>query len=249
MRGILSGSAHRADRVRISPAHAGNTTYVPPGVTYPEDQPRTCGEYKRGIAQMVLPLGSAPHMRGIQTSVDLLHNGARISPAHAGNTSPGKIAGLVGEDQPRTCGEYPSSASRVQACNGSAPHMRGILDERFADVMRRRISPAHAGNTFLCQPAGVFGGDQPRTCGEYEVKISWALETPGSAPHMRGIPPSPPRRRSLRRISPAHAGNTWQQRKCTPSGKDQPRTCGEYGDLDHRGLQGGGSAPHMRGIP
>ena len=133
--------------------------------------------------------------------------------------------------------------------HGSAPHMRGILDERFADVMRRRISPAHAGNTFLCQPAGVFGGDQPRTCGEYEVKISWALETPGSAPHMRGIPPSPPRRRSLRRISPAHAGNTWQQRKCTPSGKDQPRTCGEYGDLDHRGLQGGGSAPHMRGIP
>ena len=234
--------------VRISPAHAGNTTARRSQRPGPTDQPRTCGEYMRGLAVSSSSSGSAPHMRGIRSSPMDGTTSTWISPAHAGNTKNNGWKGVGYKDQPRTCGEYSPGRGQFSCGGGSAPHMRGILDERFADVMRRRISPAHAGNTFLCQPAGVFGGDQPRTCGEYEVKISWALETPGSAPHMRGIPPSPPRRRSLRRISPAHAGNTWQQRKCTPSGKDQPRTCGEYGDLDHRGLQGGGSAPHMRGI-
>ena len=70
--------------------------------------------------------------------------------------------------------------------------------------------------------------DQPRTCGEYNAAQLRAAYSPGSAPHMRGIPPPHGGRHLCVRISPAHAGNT--------------------GGVARR-YHMCGSAPHMRGIP
>ena len=90
----------------ISPAHAGNTvavSFVSPGIW---DQPRTCGEYTAPLPVVGGGQGSAPHMRGIPSAPSQPREGARISPAHAGNTSRSRDKSGSLADQPRTCGEY-----------------------------------------------------------------------------------------------------------------------------------------------
>ena len=209
MRGIHKTRPHRRFVPGISPAHAGNTfdaiTYLQSGL----DQPRTCGEYRNSQMCAVTLRGSAPHMRGILSSI--IRNGLSnwISPAHAGNTSILADHAQLGEDQPRTCGEYNRLSRAIVALGGSAPHMRGIRRGPRLHRRGRRISPAHAGNT-ECDGAGthvewispahagnthgavgdVSGSwDQPRTCGEYARVAVLPGFRGGSAPHMRGIRP------------------------------------------------------------
>ena len=86
--------------------------------------------------------------------------------------------------------------------------MRGIPHLAAADGRGPRISPAHAGNTFLRLVDWIFEKDQPRTCGEYVVGSGMMLMVIGSAPHMRGIRRYAARIHARNRISPAHAGNT-----------------------------------------
>ena len=133
--------------------------------------------------------GSAPHMRGIRRRVCIPAPRGGISPAHAGNTSQIRSQRSVGGDQPRTCGEYMPFWAGGRSQRGSAPHMRGIL-----------LGGGHR---------GAPGPDQPRTCGEYHLDLRHIVVGGGSAPHMRGIPGPGRRRMPDRRISPAHAGNTW----------------------------------------
>ena len=187
MRGILGESRKINPKPRISPAHAGNTLASVYQCSTSEDQPRTCGEYTGRPGAQSGGVGSAPHMRGIPQLPLLAARYTRISPAHAGNTA-GMIRGLGRWlDQPRTCGEYPPIPGRFPRAFGSAPHMRGI--RRGAVVLdgRLRISPAHAGNTPFRPPSHPGTGDQPRTCGEYEIAEALAARAEGSAPHMRGI--------------------------------------------------------------
>ena len=213
------------------------------------DQPRTCGEYLNDADQAGSTEGSAPHMRGIQGVPVWAGVDGGISPAHAGNTSAGGGAPSVGWDQPRTCGEYHPQETAGGPPNGSAPHMRGIPDRASRRRVRRRISPAHAGNTSALEAAAAGAEDQPRTCGEYARGTGSPMHTGGSAPHMRGILDRLGRGIRCGRISPAHAGNTRPPRLRIVGKADQPRTCGEY---QNRGRNPGppdGSAPHMRGIP
>ena len=147
--------------------------------------------------------------------------------------------------------------------------MRGIPVMASGSGRRPWISPAHAGNTRrpggerrrqpdqprTCGEYGVSGRacsrlrDQPRTCGEYHSPARAGLTGMGSAPHMRGIHGEVARGLSHVRISPAHAGNTGVYNPRWIGVSDQPRTCGEYRPALRRRIMGGGSAPHMRGIP
>ena len=72
---------------RIIPAHAGFTTpprrRAPPG----SDHPRTRGVYRRISAAQVIPSGSSPHTRGLQTPARVPHHLGGIIPAHAGFTT------------------------------------------------------------------------------------------------------------------------------------------------------------------
>ena len=132
---------------------------------------------------------------------------------------------------------------------GSAPHMRGILSSPRHAGPVTRISPAHAGNTPWLTGPQFSPRDQPRTCGEYLNDADQAGSTEGSAPHMRGILVRVARAARVRRISPAHAGNTRRHRHLPRFDADQPRTCGEYSASLSRCASVVGSAPHMRGIP
>ena len=228
MRGIPRGGLLAEDAAGISPAHAGNTKNNGwKGVGY-KDQPRTCGEYPRRRDSEACHVGSAPHMRGIQGagSADCRSQG----------------------DQPRTCGEYSPWSAPACVSRGSAPHMRGIPVTRPSVLGIRGISPAHAGNTVAVSFVSPGIWDQPRTCGEYTRWAPRLTPSSGSAPHMRGILGRVARAVRVRRISPAHAGNTYSDHVTRAGGADQPRTCGEYlNDADQAGSTEG-SAPHMRGI-
>ena len=167
MRGIRCEPAYDAGKMRISPAHAGNTTSYSFCCQGMGDQPRTCGEYDRHVVPGLSTLGSAPHMRGIPSQAVLWLREPRISPAHAGNTRKVYSVDFTIWDQPRTCGEYspgmspgrmlPGSAPHMRGIHsppgggpvpkGSAPHMRGIRRNSFRRRRVGRISPAHAGNT------------------------------------------------------------------------------------------------------
>ena len=249
MRGIRWSGRQRRLRLGISPAHAGNTPVPSRGREAREDQPRTCGEYRRACRSGTKLGGSAPHMRGIQTTRCGEVPQRRISPAHAGNTSGAAGVPWQHRDQPRTCGEYKLPAAGPPRSGGSAPHMRGIPRGVGHIGVARGISPAHAGNTPTADSDGWSRQDQPRTCGEYAAAIRATGCTLGSAPHMRGIHRGPCRVGSAVGISPAHAGNTQFDSAAVAGRGDQPRTCGEYELLDARYDLVGGSAPHMRGIP
>ena len=187
-------------------------------------------------------------MRGILPGASAPDAPWRISPAHAGNTF-GNVFITIGlVDQPRTCGEYAGPSAVKPARPGSAPHMRGILPVKKRRRVRRRISPAHAGNTNHIPIWSSRYRDQPRTCGEYAPRARVGPRSGGSAPHMRGILRARACTRPASRISPAHAGNTGVTPSAVRSRPDQPRTCGEYHDDGSTLLQMYGSAPHMRGI-
>ena len=86
MRGILIQDKPPLKRVRITPAHAGNTVLGVVGDFVGEDHPRACGEYIHDIFLFLPQQGSPPRMRGIPIGdyFGLPTNG--ITPAHAGNT-------------------------------------------------------------------------------------------------------------------------------------------------------------------
>ena len=168
MRGILDDFLGRCDGRGISPAHAGNTLIPRVFAIFATDQPRTCGEYSRGVNVCDGVGGSAPHMRGIPKITAGKAWAIRISPAHAGNTRDGGIPRLAMWDQPRTCGEYPARNARPSYSGGSAPHMRGIRGFRPGLLPAEGISPAHAGNTSSTASPRACSQDQPRTCGEYD---------------------------------------------------------------------------------
>ena len=166
MRGIRTRARTREGLLRISPAHAGNTTLSSGALLGQKDQPRTCGEYERERERERWG-GSAPHMRGIRGRGVQLPQPGWISPAHAGNTRPCPGLSICHRDQPRTCGEYSVPLAPLVKRHGSAPHMRGIRGYPRSRLSGWRISPAHAGNTPLAPPPQPFYTDQPRTCGEY----------------------------------------------------------------------------------
>ena len=208
MRGIRIHSSYFIVWVGITPAHAGNTKGLMTERICFQDHPRACGEYFLVVQQCLDAIGSPPRMRGIlaRSEEEALH--VRITPAHAGNTDPARSYYASYEDHPRACGEYAMSAVVIRASSGSPPRMRGIPQRNGADIVSKRITPAHAGNTTLFPLPWKSTGDHPRACGEYLLLQREAVATRGSPPRMRGILRKLTEEQENARITPAHAGNT-----------------------------------------
>ena len=86
-------------------------------------------------------------MRGIQFNLSSILTKPRIIPAHAGNTDDETLKIGVGQDHPRSCGEYLMSIPLLHPQKGSSPLMRGILFVNRNISIGTRIIPTHAGNT------------------------------------------------------------------------------------------------------
>ena len=192
----------------ITPAHAGNTRRLPQEQRTPGDHPRACGEYVNLQGLALQHGGSPPRMRGILSFLATTTALVGITPAHAGNTFHvgGNIA--LDRDHPRACGEYNQVCLANWGIGGSPPRMRGIPCFVSIFTSSHRITPAHAGNTDLFQPAKQAAGDHPRACGEYNGKRLISAMRMGSPPRMRGILNLEVNTLQSIGITPAHAGNT-----------------------------------------
>ena len=105
MRGKANYRSYDASVTGITPAHAGKRREELEGVLENEDHPRPCGEKRALIHPKLYSLGSPPPMRGkvINLHENCLAN--RITPAHAGKSSPSCPRPEGREDHPRPCGE------------------------------------------------------------------------------------------------------------------------------------------------
>ena len=93
---------------------------------------------------------------------------------------------------------------------------------------RAWIIPALAGNTGWSSHPRVRREDHPRSRGEYDTPRDEFVPAFGSSPLSRGIPPQSNQTRKEHRIIPALAGNTHPRTSLSTSGRDHPRSRGEY---------------------
>ena len=165
MRGKRSTSVGHILADRITPAHAGKTTFQCAALTRFKDHPRACGEnHDAEYIPQRFP---------------------GITPAHAGKTKATLNERFVNQDHPRACGENPLSPPPLLQRGGSPPRMRGKLLCTYYTPETNRITPAHAGKTFL--PIVIFrsGWDHPRACGENLIYYLPLYHQKGSPPRMR----------------------------------------------------------------
>ena len=107
-------------------------------------------------------------------------------PAHAGETTIGRIARGATRVHPRACGGNIESPVRRPMLRGPSPRMRG---KRHA-VDRRWFPPgsipAHAGETSAWRQSAATAGVHPRACGGNDVRTGDGVTTRGPSPRMRG---------------------------------------------------------------
>ena len=72
---------------RITPAHAGKSSYPRKILGYKRDHPRACGEKKGKKHRDEVLVGSPPRMRGKDRLLLMLNDSPGITPAHAGKSA------------------------------------------------------------------------------------------------------------------------------------------------------------------
>ena len=84
--------------------------------------------------------------------------------------------------------------------------MREELQVRSRNIVRYRITPAHAGRIVPGAYPLAGGGDHPRACGKNRTDENAGVAAGGSPPRMREELASSTTDPDLIRITPAHAG-------------------------------------------
>ena len=225
-RGTRIATTCETRRERVSPACAGNT---PSGIV------------------PISVAGSAPHARGTRIASSRRSGVSWVSPACAGNTSAATNSTPPRAGQPRMRGEHLWLSTPALPFAGSAPHARGTHECGWTRRLRRRVSPACAGNTRRPRGRWEAHAGQPRMRGEHSRYGGGATALTASAPHARGTLSERDAVRPALRVSPACAGNTPRADCPSRSAAGQPRMRGEHfvGGKQPVGVRG--SAPHARG--
>ena len=211
---------------RIIPAHAGQTWPWPPTRPSEPDHPRACGANPVMVGILDNANGSSPRMRGKLLPLDISSSCLRIIPAHAGQTVLPALQPLMSADHPRACGANTPVSVMVMAVSGSSPRMRGKRSVGRIRADRRRIIPAHAGQT--CRPIWLRrkSPDHPRACGANVGSCASNIIGFGSSPRMRGKLVGRGDLFRGGRIIPAHAGQTQTAYLRHSRIADHPRACG-----------------------
>ena len=207
-RGIQSWCRTGSGSVRIIPALAGNTHVSLPASPMRSDHPRSRGEYLPDRGVVLQEEGSSPLSRGIRGVLVLVAGAGGIIPALAGNTWPTCTTSPVCGDHPRSRGEYYTPFPEQLLQLGSSPLSRGILPN--------------------CANTHTMILDHPRSRGEYPDRVAGAEPHRGSSPLSRGILRMLSAIIFYHRIIPALAGNTVQMAAGCTTGRDHPRSRGEY---------------------
>ena len=134
---------------RITPACAGNRSKKIHIIGGARDHPRVCGEQFMLLSLQKAVIGSPPRVRGtVQLDFAGL-DGARITPACAGNRDLYIYSDVEEEDHPRVCGEQGSSMGVFSSYAGSPPRVRGTGAGAVEAAPAGRITPACAGNSVM----------------------------------------------------------------------------------------------------
>ena len=152
--------------IRITPACAGKTAFLPQCRLTLRDHPRMCGKNSIGNLRLFTPKGSPPHVREklvCDDSDTLCH---RITPACAGKTSRYSYSYQHIGDHPRMCGKNTAKQSEKLELEGSPPHVREKLFVTFVLCLKLRITPACAGKTMIARLPPIAARDHPRMCGK-----------------------------------------------------------------------------------
>ena len=125
--------------------------------------------------------------------------------------------------------------------------MRGIYIANNDRIMRRRLTPAHAGNILpqLRQMDQVSA--HPRACGEDNRQSPDQVFLRGSPPRMRGRSAGVRPLKKYKRLTPAHAGKILERGDRSPIPWAHPRACGEDASWTLSVSLTIGSPPRMRG--
>ena len=208
MRGKLAAGLELGFDIRIIPAHAGQTRRFHALDRKRADHPRACGANVQGTVILRAPTGSSPRMRGKRVLHHRAEIAKRIIPAHAGQTKSPSLALDPSSDHPRACGANVADYLSPRFRHGSSPRMRGKHASALALTAPVRIIPAHAGQTAHATGTARSKTDHPRACGANSLASLATCGVTGSSPRMRGKLVAAVRRVQLRRIIPAHAGQT-----------------------------------------
>ena len=111
---------------------------------------------------------------------------------------------------------------------GSPPPTRGTPIAVPAVVVKPGITPAYAGNTKSPFLISASHRDHPRLRGEHTDKFKKNFPRLGSPPPTRGTLFSNSALVLCARITPAYAGNTFQNREVQSKDWDHPRLRGEH---------------------
>ena len=172
----------------LIPARAGKTFRRVPYPTPNRAHPRACGENHWLASLEPLAMGSSPRVRGKRRFRGRLDLVAGLIPACAGKTG-----ALIG----------------VWACaHGSSPRVRGKRSTLSVLLLGMRLIPACAGKTTSLWRAIFNIPAHPRMCGENTFLGQSVKAAPGSSPHVRGKPQSPPCQHHPQGLIPACAGKT-----------------------------------------
>ena len=134
------------ERLRFTPAYAGNISIFLLQSTTVQVHPRIRGEYSEGNTKPEDELGSPPHTRGIYLSDYAGKNVIRFTPAYAGNIGHFVCACAQVQVHPRIRGEYSIYLKKLSTILGSPPHTRGISNDSGGYTQTHRFTPAYAGN-------------------------------------------------------------------------------------------------------
>ena len=115
----------RHNRLRIIPAHAGQTKSKRVRAFSMPDHPRACGANSCDAASGRIVTGSSPRMRGKHGHLVRRNDRDRIIPAHAGQTPARAGVRCRSPDHPRACGANTPINTWIDWMSGSSPRMRG----------------------------------------------------------------------------------------------------------------------------
>ena len=125
-RGIPCRRIKVVQRIRSTPAHAGNTIVAPEHYLVPAVYPRPRGEYRLRGKEGLPFLGLPPPTRGIRPRIRIDIGLLRSTPAHAGNTFRLRLRPPNPPVYPRPRGEYRCAGGDSHREDGLPPPTRGI---------------------------------------------------------------------------------------------------------------------------
>ncbi len=145
------------------------------------------------------------------------------------------------------CGEKGVWRMTGLPVRGSPPRVRGKVRRRGQCAVRRGITPACAGKSRSDPRCSLLPRDHPRVCGEKGFFPAVIKSLKGSPPRVRGKVFGAHVIHAVGRITPACAGKSRSDPRCSLLPRDHPRVCGEKGFFPAVIKSLKGSPPRVRG--